>query len=171
MRKSRKGQRGSPLYNPRAQGGWLLYFAYAALLEPDELSAVCPGAAFDRVAHLPEVRMTFSITNAGWSGGLPSVEAKTANTVWGAIFNIPQKQQTALKTREESEGRHSTTEFVAIDRAGGRFEVVTFVGGTGDGALQPSVDYMRKVIEGARHWGLPGGWVAGLEELIEEPLI
>lgn len=115
--------------------------------------------------------MTFSIASEVWAGGLPSVEARTANTVWGAIFNVPKSERTALAAREAAEGRKPSNEFVAIDRAGGRYEVVAFVAEHSDGEVPPSVSYMQKVVDGARHWGLPGGWVAGLEEFLEGPLI
>ena len=31
-------------------------------------------------------------------------------------------------------------------------------------------EYMRLIVEGGRHWKLPAGWVAGLEEYVEDPL-
>lgn len=149
-----------------------LYFAYSAHISPARLTAVTPEAEFRFIAHLPETRLTFPVKDATWDGGLPSVVAEEGNTVWGAVFAIPTKSIQSLHDAEAVEGRSPTEAFKAVDREGRSHRVVTHVFADADaGHHTPSREYMALVVEGARHWGLPTGWVAGLEEYVEDPLL
>ena len=74
----------------------MLYFAYTTLIDPAHMEKVSPGATFEFVAHLPETKLTFPVRDTDWKGGLPSVLPEAGNTVWGAIFEIPKKEMTAL---------------------------------------------------------------------------
>ncbi len=147
-----------------------LYFAYTAHIAPDRLATVAPGADFRFIAHLPETRLVFPIKDAVWDGGLPSVRKEPGNTVWGAVFELPEQFVAALNRAEQAEMRVPTNGFKAVDREGRSHPVITHVHSAGEDEHTPSRQYMELVVAGARHWGLPTGWVAGLEEYLEEPL-
>ena len=148
-----------------------LFFAYTAHIAPTRLAQSVPAAEFKFIAHLPETRLVFPIKDGNWNGGLPSVRAESGNTVWGAVFEMPTKDLEALNAVESEEGRVPSEDFKAVDRAGRSHKVVTHVaGGDTDSQHTPSREYMELVVDGARHWALPTGWVAGLEEFVEEPL-
>ena len=53
---------------------------------------------------------------------------------------------------------------------GRRHQVIVHVhetnGAAGNGHA-PSTDYLKIMLEGSRHWSLPAGWIAGLEEHLE----
>ena len=144
----------------------MLYFAYTTLIEPSRMHSHAPEAEFQFVAHLPETQLIFPYKNGQWRGGLPSVKAEPGNTVWGAIFEVPSEQLSALDICEKEEGRVRVT-LSAMDRSGKRHQVVTHVHEE-NGAKQhkPSPDYMAIVVSGGRHWKLPAGWIAGLEEYV-----
>jgi hypothetical protein len=141
----------------------MFYFAYGALLDPTRLEQVAPGIKVALVAHLPETRLTFPTAD-----GLPSVEPATGHTVWGGIFQVTGKQMSGITTAEAAEGRHPREDLRAVDRAGKKYDVVTFVHPGGGTEHPPSAEYMSTVVSGARHWGLPTGWVVGLQELAED---
>ena len=148
-----------------------LFFAYTAQISPRRLDEFVPTAEFRVIAHLPETRLVFPIKDGTWDGGLPSVRAESRNTVWGAIFELPTKDLSLLNRVEAAEGRIPSEEFKAVDREGKSHSVLTHVaGGNTDSEHTPSRSYMEIVVAGARHWQLPMGWVAGLEEYVEEPL-
>jgi gamma-glutamylcyclotransferase len=150
----------------------MLYFAYGALLDPERLEPVAPTAEFRFIAHLPETKLTFPNPD-----GVPSVEPAPGNTVWGAVFEVAGEEGKAIARAEAKEGRLPRTDFRAVDRAGRKYEVVTFTSRTetapspNDTGHVPDPVYMRQVVKGARHWNLPTGWVAGLEDLGEDALI
>ena len=144
----------------------MLYFAYTTLIEPGRMRTHAPEAEFQFVAHLPETQLIFPYKNGEWRGGLPSVKAEPGNTVWGAIFEVPSEQLSALDVCEKEEGRVRVT-LSAMDRSGKRHQVVTHVHEENGGKQhKPSPDYMAIVVAGGRHWKLPAGWIAGLEEYV-----
>jgi hypothetical protein len=99
------------------------------------------------------------------------MEPLAGNTVWGAIFEVPAAQIAGLNAAEAAEGRVPDKSFKAVDREGGKHDVLTHVqAGAPNGVYAPSREYMELVVAGGRHWGLPTGWVAGLEEYVEDPL-
>ena len=144
----------------------MLYFAYSAMLNPELLSSIAPGAKFLHVAHLPEAKLIFPTPD-----GKPSVRPAAGNTVWGAIFEMNAKEAAILEKAEAEEGRIPRRDLRAVDRAGNKYEVVTYSHAVVEGDHPPDPKYMAQVVKGARHWSLPAGWVAGLEDLGEDALI
>ncbi len=159
----------SPLasYNPAPRNGVeLFYFAYNANIDPQRIVGLAPGASFEFIAHLPEWKMEFTILNG--AGGLPSVRPLPGNTVWGAIFSVPNKELAAIDEQEAAEGRIRTVA-QAMDREGRRHEVVTHVSEAATEAEHdPEKSYLKLMVQGGRHWKLPTGWVASLEEHLED---
>ena len=143
-------------------GPRVLYFAYDANISPVRLAGMAPAAKFCFIAHLPEWKMEYNIRNG--SGGLPSVRPEPGNTVWGAVFEVPGPQLAKIDAAEAGEGRKRTTT-QAMDREGKRHDVVTHVAAkVARNALIPEPKYVRLMVDGGRHWKLPAGWVAALEE-------
>lgn len=142
----------------------LLYFAYTSLIAPERMSKVAPNAEFRFIAHLPEWGLQFPINDKELDGGLPSVQPEPGHTVWGAVFEVPDSDVGALEEIQQLEQRSSTT-VEAMDRSGKRHQVVTHVyAGKKNGSYAPSTEYLNVMLAGSRHWSLPAGWIAGLEE-------
>ena len=147
-----------------------LYFSYTALMSPYRLRDVAPGAEFQFIAHLPETRLIFPFELEAGSGALPSVRAEPGNTVWGAMFAVTDEDLDAISAAELSELRAVTYDFKAVDREGKRHSVVTHIhADLTDRVAHPSKKYMGQIVLGARHWKLPTGWIAGLEEHMDDP--
>lgn len=143
------------------------YFAYTASIAPDRLTDVAPGAEFAYIAHLPEWRLVFPYQNGQWDGALPSAQPEPGNTVWGAVFEVTKADLSSLDNVETAEGR-AMTEVEIMDRHGRRHDVVTHLAQENGGTkARPSVDYLHLMLQGGRHWQLPAGWIAGLEEHLQ----
>ena len=143
----------------------MLYFAYDANIDPGRLAVLAPGAEFRFIAHLPEWKMEYTIANG--SGGLPSVRPEPGNTVWGAVFTVPAAELVKIDSAEASESRVRTTT-QAMDREGKRHDVVTHVANRKPrSSLTPEARHVRSMVVGGRHWKLPAGWVAALEEHLD----
>ena len=143
------------------------YFAYTASIAPDRLTEVAPSASFAYIAHLPEWRLVFPFKNGQWNGALPSARPEPGNTVWGAVFELTKAELQAVDGLESGEGRALTTVEI-MDRNGRRHDVVTHLhNGNGNGELKPSAEYLELMLEGGRHWQLPAGGIAGLEEHLQ----
>ena len=146
------------------RGEALLYFAYDANIDPSRLAEVAPEAEFRFIAHLPEWRLTFPIPNG--DGGLPSVHPEAGNAFWGAVFSSADNELAAVNDREAGEGRGPRTAH-AMDREGRRLEVVVHVCESENGEFRPERSSLELMVSGGRHWHLPAGWVANLEEHLD----
>lgn len=145
----------------------LLYFAYTTRIDPTRMADVAPGAEFQFIAHLPEWGLDFPVASDEWAGGLPTVRPETGSTVWGAVFSIPEPEMSHLDAAEQTEERVRTT-VEAMDRTGRRHQVAVHVHeSNGNGSHRPSAQYLNVMLEGSRHWSLPAGWIAGLEEHLQ----
>jgi hypothetical protein len=154
-------------YNPQrtVRGGALLYFAYDANIDPNRMAGIAPSAEFRFIAHLPEWRLHFPIPNG--DGGLPSVHPESGNNVWGAVFEVSASDLDSLHALEADEGR-VPREAQAMDREGRRHRVLVHVCESPNGDMEPARDYLQLMVSGGRHWHLPAGWVASLEEHLED---
>lgn len=146
-----------------------LYFAYSHLLDPDQLEAVCPSARFLFTAHYPETAIRFVSTG---DAAVATLNEEPGATVWGAVFDISKTEVKALIAFEREQGRIPGWEQKAVDRAGNKHDCLTFVSSDPDHPdATPATDQLTAMIRGARHWDLPAGWIVGLEDLAEDPLL
>lgn len=146
----------------------MLYFAYTARIEPEAMAEVCPTASFAFIAHLPEWGLAFPLDGNGWNGGLPSAKPESGSTVWGAVYTIEDPDEVRRLDAVESDEGRNASETEAIDRMGRRHRVVTHLASSPDGPDHtPSTDYVGLMLRGSRHWSLPAGWIAGLEDVLD----
>lgn len=134
------------------------------------MAAVAPGAEFQFIAHLPEWGLDFPITDAAWGGALPAITPEPGSTVWGAVYEIGKADLARLEEIESNEQRTSR-EVEAMDRTGKRHQVLVHLSDSGSNSngngSSPSSRYLALMVSGSRHWNLPVGWIAGLEEHLE----
>jgi len=148
----------------------LLYFAYTTRIAPERMATTAPGAEFEFIAHLPEWGLEFPVDSDDWGGALPTVVPTTGSTVWGAVFNVDEEALARLDAAEKDEQRVRAT-VEAMDRMGRRHQVAVHLHET-NGApskrdASPSIKYLEIMLDGSRHWSLPAGWIAGLEEHLQ----
>jgi hypothetical protein len=135
------------------------------------MAEVAPQAEFQFIAHLPEWGLEFPIVDATWGGSLPTIHRAAGSTVWGAVYELPDPDLTSLNEIESAEQRSSQV-VEAMDRAGKRHQVIAHVVDSsppqnGNSSSRPSSEYLQLMVAGSRHWSLPVGWIAGLEEHLE----
>ncbi len=147
-----------------------LYFAYASLLDPQQLAETAPGARFLFSAHFPETMLVFVANGAG---PVASLVESAGSIVWGGVFEVPRAEVDQLVLSEAGEGRAPAWEMKAVDRAGNKHECLAFVADPAGVAEpeNPTAEYLGNMIRGARHWNLPAGWVVGLEDLADDQLL
>lgn len=157
-------------YNRRFVTKSTLYFAYASFLDPERIGSVAPNARFLFTAHFPETRLIF--VDSDEAPGLPSLLPESGSTVWGGVFEVPDDEVPSLTDAEEGEGRVADWDIKAVDREGNKYDCLTFVAkASPNGDARPAGRHLESMVRGARHWSLPAGWVMGLEDLDEDPLL
>lgn len=157
------------MYNRLPVPNTTLYFAYGSLLDPDKIKRASPGSKFLFTAHYPETKLDFVASEE--NGAIPTLTKQSGHTVWGGVFEIPESEVGSLTDAEEAEGRQPGFDMKAVDREGNKHECLTFIAvGEVNGDQRPNAKYLEAMINGARHWSLPAGWVMGLEDLSEDSL-
>lgn len=155
------------MYNRFPVPNTTLYFAYGSLLDPDKIKQAAPGSRFLFTAHYPETKLDFVASEE--NGAVPTLTKESGHTVWGGVFEIPDTEVESLTRAEEAEGRKPGFDLKAVDREGNKHQCLTFVAvGEVNGDYRPNAEYLKAMINGARHWSLPAGWVMGLEDLSDE---
>ncbi|MFZ0014650.1 MAG: gamma-glutamylcyclotransferase family protein, partial [Acidimicrobiia bacterium] len=135
-----------------------LYFAYSSLLDPDRIEEAAPGSKFLFTAHFPETKLEF--VHREGNGAIPTLTKESGHTVWGGVFEIPDDAVESLTRAERAEGRRPGFDVKAVDREGNKYDCLTFVSSVpANGDQRPSPEYLESMINGARHWSLPAGWV------------
>ncbi len=141
------------------------YFAYASNMSSEELGAWCPGAEFVAVAELPEHRLDFTRYSEKRRGGVADVVPSRGDRVWGALYELPDEELTALDRKESAPNvyRHEYVEVVTP--AGGRVRAMTYMVIEKVPTEAPSRAYLDLILEGARERGLPSDYVDSLAQI------
>jgi gamma-glutamylcyclotransferase (GGCT)/AIG2-like uncharacterized protein YtfP len=146
-----------------------LYFAYGSLLDPELIATAAPGSKFLFTAHFPETKLDFVPSRE--NGPVPTLIKESGHTVWGGVFEVPDEAIESLTKAEKAQGRQPGFDAKAVDREGNKYDCLTFVAtGEPNGEARPKPEYLDSMINGAKHWSLPAGWVMGLEDLSEDSL-
>jgi gamma-glutamylcyclotransferase (GGCT)/AIG2-like uncharacterized protein YtfP len=153
----------------------MLYFAYGSNMLLDQMRERCPSAAFVCIAFLKGYRLAFRRTAKGkWKGyGVADVVAQPGQVVWGAVFQIEERDVGAL---DRSEGYRPDREENAYRRVEVRVSrngdseppltAFTYVVSTREEPNPlPHPDYLARIIAGAKSWNLPEDYVLGLEKI------
>lgn len=140
-----------------------LYFAYGSNMSPVQMEERCPGAEPAGAARLDHWRLV--ITTFGTAN---IVEAQGAH-LHGVLWRCTDAH---LATLDEFEGvrvgAYLRRDVEVLGAAGGSHAAVAYVSGRphpGKGRI----DYMlTAVLPGARHFALPGSYIAELESWLPE---
>lgn len=148
----------------------MLYFAYGSNMDEQRLKAAnrCPNARFIFNAVLPEHRLVFS---RGDDAGActADVVAAPASLVWGVVYDITHSDRQQLDARECVGIRGYRPKELLVHPHGDleqRVMVLTY-GARDSTVIQhpPSREYLECLLRGARHWGLPGDYIAQLQRI------
>lgn len=150
----------------------MLYFAYGSNLDPEQMKKRCPSYQFRCLALLPGFRLAFTrYYESRRSGVADVVEDDASPGVWGVVYDISKED---LNVLDACEGYHGKGKNNAYDRCcttvleEGEEErplsvLIYIVAKKSDKEYPPSEDYMRHIISGAEHWGVPEDYLEFLK--------
>jgi gamma-glutamylcyclotransferase (GGCT)/AIG2-like uncharacterized protein YtfP len=135
-----------------------LYFAYGSNLNRAQVAARCPGAVPLHAARLDGYRLRFRGWSPRWEGAPATVEPRPRAAVWGALYRMTAGDWPQL---DRAEGPAYVRRPVAVTdpRSGEALAAETYVMLPGRPAGTPSDAYLRRMLDGARTWGLPDAYV------------
>lgn len=135
-----------------------LYFAYGANMDVEAMASRCPASRPLGLARLPRHR--FFITADGYA----SILRDSRSTVHGVLWDLALGDVRALDRFEELDrGLYVKITQPVIAENGPRHALVYVGRQTQAGPARPG--YLESLIASARHWALPGAYIAMLDNL------
>ncbi|HEV7258262.1 MAG TPA: gamma-glutamylcyclotransferase family protein [Bosea sp. (in: a-proteobacteria)] len=139
-----------------------LYFAYGLNMDPAGMAQRCPNSRALGLARLPRHR--FIVTRDGYA----SVIRDPREEVHGVLWDCSLGDVRALDKFEELASGLYVKISQPVIVPGGAKRALVYIGRSGEvGKAKPG--YMETVIESAKHWSLPEGYVAGLNRFLSKP--
>lgn len=154
--KPRRGvlrRRRRPSYN-RA----VLYFAYASNMNFAQMKRWCPGSRFLTAACLEGYRFVYDGFSPLWDGAVGNIVGSPSETVWGAVFEITERDRLTLDAFEGYPKAYDRREVEVKDASGRVYQAMTYCR-AGRAPGKPHPDYERVVLDGARDCGLPEDYI------------
>jgi gamma-glutamylcyclotransferase len=136
----------------------VLYFAYASNMNQAQMKRWCPGSRFVKTVRLEEHRFVYDGFSVLWDGAAGNIVTAATEHVWGAIFDITERDRLTLDAFEGYPRSYERKEVEARDVDGKIYRAMTYFR-TGRALGKPHPDYEKVVLDGAKECGLPEDYV------------
>ncbi|HUC63196.1 MAG TPA: gamma-glutamylcyclotransferase family protein [Alphaproteobacteria bacterium] len=152
----------------------MLVFAYGSNMDWDQMRTRCPSARFLCVALLPDHALVFPRHSNNRNCGVSSVEPRAGRCVWGAVFEIDERDVPALDRSEgyvpgrpPERNAYIRRPIQVLDRgdATAPRTLEIYVANRQEGRFLPSKAYKALIVSGAAKWDLPPDYRAELERI------
>lgn len=144
----------------------VLYFAYGRNMGSGAMELACPGHRCLGAAELRDHRLAFARRSLRTGTGVADVLAAPGESVWGALYELDGAQLAAIDEKEGN-GWAYERRAVRVIAPDGELEAFAYAVIAPDGEhVQPSLEYLQALIDGARERGLPEGYVAALAAVV-----
>ncbi len=80
----------------------VLHFAYGSNLDRDQMKCRCPDYTFVDIAKKPDYRIAFTWCSKNRKGGVADVVESIRDVVWGALYELSEKDIESLDKYEGS---------------------------------------------------------------------
>lgn len=142
-----------------------IMFAYGSNLDPCQIRVRCPEHRFVSRAELRDHKLVFPRFSKRRKCGVASVAQCPGQVVHGALFELSESDWQNMDDAEGVPRAYQCVPLSVIDQCGKVVPVHTYVATNRNGSHQPSEAYMRLIIDGATHWGLPMAWIDHLKSI------
>jgi gamma-glutamylcyclotransferase len=139
-----------------------LYFAYGSNMASAEMASWCPSYRFLGAARLPDHRLELRRRSIRWGGGAVDIVAAPGESVWGALYELPDEALARLDEKEGAGWAYGRREMAVELDGRARVALVYEVIDKEPREVPPTPEYARLLAEGARERGLPEEYVARL---------
>ncbi len=143
------------------------YFAYGNNMAPEVMAARSPGARLLGAAYLPGHRLAFTRRSIRTHTGVADLVPDGDAEVWGALYELGDEDFEELDRREGAGWAYTLTPVTVRLAADGRpTEAVAYTVVEPDAPhVQPSEEYLERLIASARSLDLPNEYISDLERI------
>ena len=132
-----------------------IYFAYGSNLCPEQMAKRCPGG---RALGRAELRdWQFLINTRTYA----TIKASSGAVTHGVLWSLAPGHITALDDYEAVTEGIYTKKNLIVQQAGDPVEALVYIDPVCE-LGQPEPDYIRTILDGAAHFGLPPKYITGL---------
>lgn len=155
----------------------MLYFAYGSNMDWNEMDTSCPSARFSFTARLDDYKLAFTRRSSRRKCGVADVLSAHGCCVWGVVYDIGAPRDIDSLNRKEGyrpgRAKNAYAPLSVMVRPHGGEELLgaeTYTVCCKEIAnLKPSAHYKALLVEGAKHWQLPGDYIQQLATLEVQP--
>jgi gamma-glutamylcyclotransferase len=148
-----------------------LYFAYGSNMDEGDMRARCPSSRYLGPARLDGHRLAFTRRSIRSDTGVADVVPAPRNAVWGALYELDDKDLDALD-RKEGHGWAYARERKRVRLAadGPQRDAIAYtVLAKERTEVPPSREYLDRLIAAAERHAFPKDYIATLEAIRTEP--
>ena len=136
-------------------GANTIYFAYGSNMCPEQMARRCPGGQALGQAELRDWRFLINIRTYA------TIEARPGAATHGVLWLLTPEHITELDHYEAvAEGMYFKKNLI-VQRADRPVEALVYIDPVCE-LGQPKPDYIRTILDGAAHFGLPPEYIASL---------
>lgn len=152
----------------------MLYFAYGSNMDLAQMRGRCPSVRVIAIAKLAEHRLVFTHYAKDRGCGTCDALPEAGQEVWGVIYDISDEDLSRLDKNEgyRPERTRSENSYVRerreVYRGGDKTQpmlVWLYFANRQPKVPPPNAAYMKSLIEGATHWGLPEDYVKQVKQV------
>jgi gamma-glutamylcyclotransferase (GGCT)/AIG2-like uncharacterized protein YtfP len=156
----------------------MLYFAYGSNMHFAQMKERCPSARFVCRAKLPGHRLAFTLKSLERECGVADVLRDNAKAVWGVVYELAQneledldKDESFRPGRPDNQNEYTREKHTVWAEGDAKRPLLVslYRGHPQLDPPLPSGDYKRLIVEGARNWNLPAGYICELESIQTGP--
>lgn len=155
----------------------MFYFAYGSNLDWSQMRERCPSAQFVCKAMFKAHRLAF--TRSSKKGfGVADVVHENEKDVWGVVYQISEVDIGQLdkyegfkpgRTRDENSYVREERHVYADGDTERPLLVSVYIANREDNPPPPNYKYKMLILNGAKFWHLPEGYIQELEQIKVEP--
>lgn len=144
----------------------VLYFAYGANMNAQQIAARCTKPKFVAAARLPDHAIGFFGHSERWDGGEETLVPKAGSDLYGVVYELSPSAFDRLdawqSVKLDGTGRyfHTPAEVIGLD--GAVYSVLLYKKAERGRPRPPSADYLAYIADGAEAHGLPSDYLAAL---------
>ncbi len=114
----------------------------------------CPDSGPKFIASLPNYKLVFVGWSRQWRGGLASIRPFRGEKVFGAIYEVSDRDLRQLDSYEDSPRSYNRLNVTVFDEDGEPIKAITYIKSGQSEEAQPAKEYLALIQQGYRDWGI-----------------
>lgn len=130
----------------------MYYFAYGSNLNRRQMLERCPDSKPEFIATLPNYKLVFVGWSRQWRGGVASIRPFRGEKVFGAIYEISDRDLRRLDKREGYPDSYNRLKVTVFNEDSEPIEAITYIKAGQSEETQPTPEYLSIIQQGYRDW-------------------